>query len=85
MTATRLDGQGVAAAVTAYAMWGLFPAFWPLLAPAAPVEVLAHRIQAQQLNRPAAGQDAGPVHSHATHERRGQGRQQPVRAAVVTT
>ncbi|MBC8093908.1 MAG: EamA family transporter RarD [Pseudonocardia sp.] len=25
-------------------MWGLFPAFWPLLAPAVPVEVLAHRI-----------------------------------------
>ncbi len=28
----------------AYTLWGLFPAFWPLLAPAAPVEVLAHRI-----------------------------------------
>ena len=25
-------------------MWGLFPAFWPLMAPSAPVEVLAHRI-----------------------------------------
>lgn len=25
-------------------IWGLFPAFWPLLDPAAPVEVLAHRI-----------------------------------------
>ncbi|SDE83559.1 rarD protein [Pseudonocardia oroxyli] len=25
-------------------LWGLFPAFWPLLDPAAPVEVLAHRI-----------------------------------------
>ncbi|KOV85785.1 protein rarD [Nocardia sp. NRRL S-836] len=25
-------------------MWGLFPAYWPLLVPAAPVEVLAHRI-----------------------------------------
>jgi chloramphenicol-sensitive protein RarD len=34
----------VAAAVGAYAMWGLFPAFWPLLAPAAPIEALAHRI-----------------------------------------
>jgi chloramphenicol-sensitive protein RarD len=34
----------VAAAIVAYAMWGLFPAFWPLLAPAAPIEVLAHRI-----------------------------------------
>ena len=49
MTATKLDGphldgKGVAAAVGAYAMWGLFPAFWPLLAPAVPIEVLAHRI-----------------------------------------
>jgi chloramphenicol-sensitive protein RarD len=34
----------VAAAIGAYAIWGLFPAFWPLLAPAAPIEVLAHRI-----------------------------------------
>lgn len=34
----------MAAAIGAYAMWGLFPAFWPLLLPAAPVEVLAHRI-----------------------------------------
>jgi chloramphenicol-sensitive protein RarD len=41
---TRLDGRGVAAAVGAYTMWGLFPAFWALLAPAMPVEVLAHRI-----------------------------------------
>lgn len=32
------------AAVGAYTMWGLFPAFWPLLAPGAPIEVLAHRI-----------------------------------------
>lgn len=32
------------AAVGAYALWGLFPAFWPLLAPAVPVEVLAHRV-----------------------------------------
>ncbi|QJY46375.1 EamA family transporter RarD [Pseudonocardia broussonetiae] len=39
-----LSGRGVGAAVAAYSMWGLFPAFWPLLAPAAPVEVLAHRI-----------------------------------------
>lgn len=41
---TPLDGRGVAAAVAAYSMWGLFPAFWPLLSPAGPVEVLAHRI-----------------------------------------
>lgn len=40
----RLDGRGVAAALAAYSLWGTFPAFWPLLAPAPPVEVLAHRI-----------------------------------------
>jgi chloramphenicol-sensitive protein RarD len=44
VAATELDRRGVAAAVGAYAIWGLFPAFWPLLAPAAPIEVLAHRI-----------------------------------------
>lgn len=44
VAATELDGRGVAAALAAYSMWGLFPAFWPLLAPAVPVEVLAHRI-----------------------------------------
>jgi chloramphenicol-sensitive protein RarD len=38
------DGRGIAAAVGAYTLWGLFPAFWPLLAPAGPIEVLAHRI-----------------------------------------
>ncbi len=42
--ATEHDRGGVAAAVGSYALWGLSPAFWPLLAPAAPVEVLAHRI-----------------------------------------
>lgn len=42
--ARELDGRGVAAALGAYSCWGLFPAFWPLLAPAGAVEVLAHRI-----------------------------------------
>ncbi|NGX08166.1 EamA family transporter RarD [Mycobacteroides franklinii] len=28
----------------AYFMWGLFPAFFPLLQPASPVEILAHRM-----------------------------------------
>jgi chloramphenicol-sensitive protein RarD len=32
------------AGVAAYALWGLFPLYWPLLEPAAPVEILAHRI-----------------------------------------
>jgi chloramphenicol-sensitive protein RarD len=34
----------VAAGVAAYGLWGLFPLYWPLLEPAAPVEILAHRI-----------------------------------------
>lgn len=42
--ASELDGRGVAAAVGAYTIWGLFPAFWPLLEPASSVEVLAYRI-----------------------------------------
>lgn len=28
----------------AYGMWGLFPAFFPLLKPAAPLEILSHRV-----------------------------------------
>jgi chloramphenicol-sensitive protein RarD len=30
--------------VAAYVLWGVFPLYWPLLEPAAPVEILAHRI-----------------------------------------
>jgi chloramphenicol-sensitive protein RarD len=36
--------RGVTFGLGAYALWGLFPLFWPLLEPAAPVEVLAHRV-----------------------------------------
>jgi chloramphenicol-sensitive protein RarD len=36
--------QGLAYGAGAYLLWGLFPVFWPLLEPAGPVEVLAHRI-----------------------------------------
>jgi chloramphenicol-sensitive protein RarD len=35
---------GLAFGVSAYLLWGLFPLYWPLLEPAAPVEILAHRI-----------------------------------------
>ena len=35
---------GLLAGVAAYLLWGLFPLYWPLLEPAAPVEILAHRI-----------------------------------------
>src|SRR3954469_25233869 len=36
--------SGLLAAVGGYLLWGLFPLYWPLLEPAAPVEILAHRI-----------------------------------------
>jgi chloramphenicol-sensitive protein RarD len=35
---------GLAAALAANLLWGLFPLYWPLLKPATPVEILAHRI-----------------------------------------
>jgi chloramphenicol-sensitive protein RarD len=35
---------GVAFGIGAYAVWGLFPLFFPLLEPAGAVEILAHRI-----------------------------------------
>ncbi|WP_433800483.1 hypothetical protein [Actinomycetospora sp. CA-084318] len=41
---TRPPRSGLAAALGAYVLWGAFPAFWPLLAPAGSVEILAHRI-----------------------------------------
>lgn len=30
--------------VACYLMWGFFPAFFPLLEPADPMEILAHRL-----------------------------------------
>ena len=36
--------SGLLAGIGAYLLWGLFPLYWPLLEPAAPVEILAHRI-----------------------------------------
>ncbi|HEX7305182.1 EamA family transporter RarD, partial [Lentzea sp.] len=38
------QGRGVTYGALAYVLWGLFPAYWPLLVPAQPIEVLAHRI-----------------------------------------
>jgi chloramphenicol-sensitive protein RarD len=35
---------GIVYGVAAYLLWGLFPLFFPLLEPAGPVEILAHRI-----------------------------------------
>jgi chloramphenicol-sensitive protein RarD len=36
--------RGLVYGVAAYALWGAFPLYWPLLEPAAPLEILAHRI-----------------------------------------
>jgi len=35
--------RGLGYGVAAYLLWGLFPLFWPLLRPARPLEILAHR------------------------------------------
>jgi chloramphenicol-sensitive protein RarD len=42
--ALRETRAGTLYGVAAYAMWGLFPLFWPLLEPADALEVLAHRV-----------------------------------------
>jgi chloramphenicol-sensitive protein RarD len=36
--------RGFLYGVGAYGLWGLFPLYWPLLEPAEPLEILAHRI-----------------------------------------
>ncbi len=36
--------RGTLYGAAAYALWGLFPLFWPLLDPASALEVLAHRV-----------------------------------------
>lgn len=38
------ERRGLALGAGAYALWGLFPLYWPLLEPAGAVEILAHRI-----------------------------------------
>ena len=36
--------RGFLLGVAAYAMWGMFPLYWPLLQPAGAVEILGHRV-----------------------------------------
>lgn len=36
--------RGFLLGVAAYLLWGLFPLYWPLMEPASPLEILAHRI-----------------------------------------
>jgi chloramphenicol-sensitive protein RarD len=40
----RRSNRGVAYGVGAYVLWGIVPIYWPLLAPAASIEILAHRV-----------------------------------------
>lgn len=45
MTEGRSESsKGLAYGAAAYAMWGLFPLYWPLLEPSGAVEILAHRV-----------------------------------------
>ena len=38
------DRKGLIFGLVAYGLWGLFPLYWPLLKPAGPIEILAHRM-----------------------------------------
>src|SRR5947199_10635634 len=38
------ERRGTFLGVAAYALWGLFPIYWPLLEPGGALEVLAHRV-----------------------------------------
>src|SRR4051794_35234768 len=38
------ERRGLLLGMTAYALWGLFPLYWPHLKPAGAVEILAHRM-----------------------------------------
>lgn len=44
LSAARDPGRGVASALAAYLLWGVFPLYFPLLEPAGALEILAHRI-----------------------------------------
>lgn len=44
MTDVSDTRRGMVCGVAAYVLWGLFPLYWPLLKPAGPVEILAHRV-----------------------------------------
>ncbi|WP_158845066.1 EamA family transporter RarD [Saccharothrix deserti] len=43
-TDVNRTNRGIAFGVGAYFLWGIVPAYWPLLQPAASVEILAHRV-----------------------------------------
>ena len=39
-----LDRRGLALGLSAYLLWGFLPLYFPLMAPAQPVEIIAHRV-----------------------------------------
>jgi chloramphenicol-sensitive protein RarD len=43
MVARSEKSLGLIFGVAAYVLWGLFPLYWPLLKPASPYEIVAHR------------------------------------------
>jgi chloramphenicol-sensitive protein RarD len=43
MAARSEKSLGLIFGISAYALWGLFPLYWPLLKPASPYEIVAHR------------------------------------------
>ena len=44
MTDSSDDQRGLGYGIAAYALWGAFPLYWPLLEPANAIEILAHRM-----------------------------------------
>lgn len=44
MPESQRTSRGLAAGVGAYALWGIFPLYFPLLAPAGAAEIIAHRV-----------------------------------------
>ena len=44
MSARATPADGVGYGLAAYALWGVVPLFWPLVARAGALEMLAHRV-----------------------------------------
>jgi chloramphenicol-sensitive protein RarD len=44
MTSAPIDRRGLAAALAAYAMWGVFPLYWYLLKAVPALQIIAHRV-----------------------------------------
>ncbi len=44
MSAPELDRRGLLAALSAYALWGVFPLYWALLATVPALQIIAHRV-----------------------------------------